>query len=185
MEKPSVEDAFKRLQPETALERQIISSEEWIEGTKYGKPRRGHPEGEVIHHIHEVLGNVERLYGKSPLRAKLRLIALIHDTFKYKVDQKLPKTGENYHAMIARRFAEQWISDEDVLLVIQLHDDAYDAWLQGARHRDWAAARCYAAELRGLIGPYIDLYMAFYECDIATGDKVLAPLRWFKKILRE
>jgi hypothetical protein len=183
--KPTIEDAFQRLLPETPLECTIISSAEWIEGIKYGKPRQGHPEGEVIHHIHEVLDNIERLHAKSPFREKLRLIALIHDAFKYKVNHDLPKIGENYHATIARRFAEKWISDQDVLDVIQYHDDAYDAWIQGSKYGNWDAAEQQANDLIEILGSNLKLYLDFFECDTATGDKVLTPLKWFNDFINK
>jgi hypothetical protein len=44
----------------------------------WGKPRNGHPEGAVTHHIADVLKNVEKLSTAETLE-KLRLIAIIHD----------------------------------------------------------------------------------------------------------
>jgi hypothetical protein len=32
-------------------------------------------------------------------------------------------TGENHHAMIARRFAERYVDDPKLLDVIELHDE--------------------------------------------------------------
>jgi hypothetical protein len=46
-------------------------------------------------------------------KLKLRIIAIIHDTFKYKVDRSKPKEGENHHGMLARRFAEKFITSAD------------------------------------------------------------------------
>lgn len=169
-----LEEAFARIIPETALEEQIISSPEWIEGASWGMPRPGHPEGAVIYHILEVLDNVEAFHGNSPLREKLRVIALIHDTFKHKVDRDGPKHGENHHAMIARRFAETLTQDEAILEVIQRHDDAYSAWQKRSEHR--------AYHLIDILGPHLELYVAFYECDIYTGDKTPEPIDWFKSL---
>ena len=96
------------LKPETELEKRIVSDSEFIEGANYGKPRSGHPEGQVVYHIREVLDNVEKFSGAHN-REDLRIIALIHDTFKYRVDHTKPKGGMNHHAMIARKFAEKFI----------------------------------------------------------------------------
>lgn len=116
---------------ESDLERSIAGDPAWRAGLTYGKPRRGHPEGSVANHVADVLANIDRLYGDSQLRDKLRLIALIHDSFKVQVDRLRPRTGENHHATIARRFAERYISDPAVLDVIELHDEAYNAWQNG------------------------------------------------------
>lgn len=177
--------AFANLIPETELEQQIVASSDWILGASWGEPRPGHPEGAIIHHILEVLNNVETFYGSSPLRENLRIITLIHDTFKYKVDRDLPVFGENQHAMIARRFAEQFIEDQGILNIIQWHDDAYFAWKQGAVKGDWDKAHASARSLIDALGPNIDLYLAFYQCDNMTGDKTQEPLEWFKNFVEE
>jgi hypothetical protein len=177
--------ALSLLQPETALEQQIISSQEWIEGASWGEPRPGHPEGAVIFHILEVLDNVDKFYGNSPLREKLRIISIIHDTFMYKVDITVPKDGENHHAMIARRFAEKFIEDVAILDIIQTHDDAYGAWNKGKREGDWVKALELAHQLIADLGPNLELYLSFYQCDNFTGDKTAEPYEWFKEIATE
>ena len=167
------------VKPESELEKRIISDPEFIEGAGYGKPRPGHPEGQVIYHIREVLANVDK---KPEMRENLRLIALIHDTFKYKVDQNKPKSGENHHAMIARRFAEKFVQiPKDVLDVIELHDEAYNAWQQGGRKGNWYKAEERAGALMKRLATHDrgNLYCAFYLCDNETGDKEQDNYEWF------
>ena len=177
---PSVEQAIESLRPENDLERDVMSSEEWIEGARWGVPRKGHPEGAIIYHIHEVLGNVERKYGDSPIRDKLRIITIIHDTFKHKVDESLPTYGENQHGMIARRFAEKYIADDRILEIIQRHDDAYFAWRFGMGG-NWEKAYRWASNLIEILGDDLGLFIAFYECDNETGDKTPDDVIWFKE----
>jgi hypothetical protein len=176
-------DAIK---PETELEKQIISDPEFIEGALYGKPRPGHPEGEVLLHIVEVLKNVDKYHLLNvKTRANLRLITIIHDTFKYKVDRAQPKTGENHHGRIARRFAEKYINDTKILDVIEWHDDAYNAWYKGDRDRKWDKAETRAQDLIKKLYDIkaLDLYMNFYQCDNETGDKTQECLEWFKELI--
>jgi hypothetical protein len=180
-EKLSFEQAYDLLFPETELENEVISSDEWMVGAAWGEPRTGHPEGAIIHHVLEVLNNIDKYYLDSPFREKLRFIALIHDTFKHKVDRNTPKVGENHHAMIARRFAEKYTQDKAILDIIQFHDDAYNAWASGKKYGDWKKAHQRAERLILKLGDHLDLYMAFYECDIKTGDKNLEPIEWFKE----
>ena len=44
---------------------------DWQRGVRWGRPRRGHPEGTVLAHIHEVLDNVDRLADSPEQRARL------------------------------------------------------------------------------------------------------------------
>lgn len=177
----STEQAIEGLRPENELEREVMSSEEWLEGASWGVPRKGHPEGAIIHHIHEVLANVERKFGDSPMREKLRFITIVHDTFKNKVDESMPTYGENQHGMIARRFAEKYISDERILEIIQRHDEAYFAWCYGMRG-DWEKAERSAFNLMEILGDDLELFIAFYECDNETGDKTPDDVIWFKEL---
>lgn len=176
-----LEEIREIVKPESELEKRIISDPEFIEGAGYGKPRPGHPEGQVAYHIREVLDNVDK-FSTPENRSHLRIIALIHDTFKNKVDNTKPKSGMNHHAMIARRFAEKFIQiPEYVLDIIELHDEAYNAWQQGGRKGDWYKAEKRASDLLGKLqtDERIALYMAFYKCDNLTGDKKQDNFEWF------
>ncbi len=167
---------------ETELERQICSDPEWLEGARWGKPRPGHQEGKVVIHIAQVLENIDREPRSQGDRAKLRLIALVHDTFKYKVNHARPRSGANHHAAIARRFAEGYISDPEVLEIIELHDEAYNSWGLGARKGRWDRANARAGRLIARLGPLLPLYLAFYRADNATPSKSSEPLAWFEEL---
>lgn len=169
----------------TELECQIAADSDFLLGLDHGKPRPGHPEGAVKWHVAEVLQNVDNWYAEHPQHQNLRLIALIHDTFKYQVDPSQPKQGENHHAMLARRFAEKFFSDTSVLDVIELHDEAYNAWQKGARDDNWQRARERADILLERLECNLDLYLNFYRCDNATGSKSNAPYDWFVEYSRK
>jgi len=166
---------------ETDLERTIAGDPAWIEGIQYGRPRPGHPEGQVMFHIADVLKNIDRHHGDSPLRERLRLIALVHDSFKYQVDPSRPKVGENHHGHLARRFAERFVDDPAVLTVIELHDEAYNSWRQGS-HGDWPKAEQRAGKLLERLGDVRQLYLGFHRCDNETGDKSREPYEWFEQL---
>lgn len=171
----------KIIKPETTLESVIISDPLFVLGASWGVPRRGHPEGQVIYHIEEVLNNVDK-YSEGSTREKLRLIALTHDTFKFKVDETKARSGENHHAMIARRFAETYIDDAQVLDVIELHDEAYNAWVKG-RNSDWLKAEARLNALIDRLGDTLPLYRVFYRCDNETGNKRQDNYIWFESYL--
>src|ERR1035437_10994598 len=175
------------IKPENDTEKNIIANSDFIEGVLYGEIRRGHPEGKIIYHIKEVLANVDKSCNEAN-RSDLRLISMLHDTFKNKVDRTKSKFGENHHGMIARRFAEKLVKNGDILKIIELHDEAYNAWSKGNRKNDindWTAAIIRANNLIRLLlsDDILDLYLTFYRCDNETGDKTQECYVWFKKQL--
>ena len=173
------------VKPENGIETAIVSDVDFIEGASYGKPRSGHPEGKVIYHVKEVLENIDEFYGNDPDRTDLRFIALVHDTFKHKVDQHKPKTGDNHHGTIARMFAQQFNPDHKLLKIIELHDEAYNAWGKGARRGNWYKAEERAQKLIDdllLVGG-LGLYIKFYKCDNRTGDKEQDNYDWFVNLI--
>ena len=170
-----------------SLEASIMSDPLWTEGAAYGKPRRGHPEGAVANHIVEVLSNVERyrpLVGQTAYE-QLRLVALIHDTFKYAVDKSRPKVGENHHGMIARRFAERYIKDTLVLDLIELHDQAYHAYCDLFQHQNPDVSQSKMANLAARFPDHLRIYFVFFLCDTQTGDKTQHPIEWLVEQLPE
>lgn len=159
-------------------ERQIVCDQRWLNNVAWGKPRPGHPEGVVLLHVVEVLDNLDLMPLTDGERAQLRLVALIHDTFKSEVDITRARTGENHHAMIARRFAEQMKIDDVLCEIIELHDEAFNAWRTGARDGRWPRAGARADALIARLGQALDLYVMFYLADNATGDKQQDSLKW-------
>lgn len=178
---------LEMIAPENDLEWRVLSDLMWQEGAEHGKPRGGHPEGKNIFHIVEVLHNIEKLQHISEHeREQLRLVALIHDSFKQQVDRSKPRVGENHHGMLARRFAEKYTQDEVMLKIIQLHDEAFNAWRRGHESGDWERAE---KRLRSLIinlgKENLQLYLLFYQCDNETGTKDQECVRWFKERIKE
>jgi hypothetical protein len=172
-------------QPETDLEKRICMDPEWKKGAMWGKPRPGHSEGQVIYHIAEVLANVDRLASSDEERRDLRLVALIHDTFKYRVDPTKPKVGENHHATLARRFAERYLDDVALLEIIELHDEAFNSWRLGVLKGRWSEAEARAERLIARLGGSLWLYVSFFRADNQTASKKQDALVWFEQLLRK
>ena len=104
--------------PENDLEARLLAEPGLLEGLAWGRPRSGHPEGTVAAHVADLLGRLDRAGEPPELRRRLRLVVIVHDSFKYRVSNLRPKTGANHHAARARRFAERFIDDEGVLATI-------------------------------------------------------------------
>ncbi len=169
------------LKPETELEKALLDSDEFCKGLLWGKPRYGHPEGKVVYHIKEVLQNIDKLKVDSLTRKNLRIIAFVHDTFKYLEDKRgASRDWSRHHSMIARRFMENYITDQDVLDVIELHDEAYYSWRLKMLYNHKKEGALRLQELLTRLKGNLQLYYLFFKCDTKTGDKTQSPLYWFE-----
>ena len=166
--------------PETDLERRVTAEPELLEGLAWGEPRAGHPEGAVGTHVAHLLSALDRSDLDAEQRELLRFMALVHDSFKYEVRERLPRVGENHHAMRARRFAERFTDDERVLSAIQFHDRPYALWRKMKR-RGKLDERGFARMMRCVEDP--DLFLRFIELDGSTEGKRREPIEWFRQEL--
>ena len=115
-------------------------------------------------------------------RRDLRFLALVHDSLKYEVQNWRPKTGENHHAMRARRFAERYVDDERLLATIEQHDRPYDIWRK-ALPKGRATDDALNSMIRRI--PDLDLFLRFVELDGSTEGKNPEPIRWLKSELAD
>ncbi len=159
------------------LEEAILLDPEIRIGLKYGVPRNGHPEGPVENHVCEILEKIELCDYPPEVRDALRIIAITHDSFKFKVDQSKPKIGDNNHGVLARRFAEKFISDEIILNTIELHDAYYYMWVKLTKKGIFSEVEF--SNLANRIKGGIELYLKFMFIDGSTGDKSIEPRKWF------
>ena len=168
-------------EPENELERTLIADPALQKGLAWGRPRRGHPEGSVGAHVADLLQTVDRWGETGSRRADLRVIALVHDSMKYRVRDWLPKVGENHHATRARRFAERYTDDERLLATIEQHDRPYALWRKLRR-----TGRLDEQGLRRMLEriPDRDLFFRFVELDGSTEGKNPEPIEWLKQELQ-
>jgi hypothetical protein len=169
-------------EPETELERRLAGDPEMLRGLAWGEPRAGHPEGPVGTHVSHLLEALERSGESGERRELLRFIVLVHDSFKSQVRERLPRVGENHHAMRARRFAEKLIDDERVLATIQLHDRPYALWRKMHR-RGKVDERGFRRMMKRIPDP--ELFLRFIELDASTDGKRPEPVEWFRDELVE
>src|SRR5947209_13584546 len=95
---PAATELIRSFTPESDLERRLASDPELVAGLAWGEPRSGHPEGSVGAHVSDLLEALDREGVSGAERARLRFLALVHDSFKYRVQEWRPKTGGNHHA---------------------------------------------------------------------------------------
>ena len=159
--------------PQDALEERLLATPELRAGLGWGTPRWGHPEGPVGEHVRRLL---ERIADDDPLRPELRILALVHDSFKAAVRPGERWSPDNDHAVLARRFAEGFTSDERLLATLELHDEPY--WV-------WRNAGARAGGLAPVLDrvPDVELFARFVELDASTEGKDLSFLWWFRREL--
>jgi len=130
------------------LERQFLADPDFQIGLMYGKPRYGHPEGQVLYHIPEVLANVDKLAISTEMRRKLRIITFVHDTFKNIEDKSTPRDWSKHHGVYARKFLAKFIEDEVLLKITELHDEAYYCWRLHALYGQPEKSKIHRLEIR-------------------------------------
>jgi HD domain-containing protein len=177
----TLEELVPGFSAESRIERVVTRDPVLLEGLAWGRPRGGHPEGSVGAHVADLLGTLDEWGEPEPRRSELRFIALVHDAFKYRVRNWLPKTGENHHAMRARRFAERYTSDERLLAAIELHDRPYAIWRR-MRRTGRLDERAFARMLDRIPDP--ELFLRFVELDSSPMGKKPEPVRWLREELR-
>jgi len=160
----------------------IISDPRYLKNIEYGEPRSGHPEGKVKYHIAELEENLEMLASRTPRGVseeqywKLKLLIHVHDTFKAHATLNAPILSPNSHASLARKFAAEFITDEDMLNMIQFHDVNYALWRQFAATGSYELSRL--EHLLETIQDW-DLFLLFLILDGSTAGKERSKLIWF------
>ncbi|NJL76182.1 MAG: HD domain-containing protein [Saprospiraceae bacterium] len=180
------EEAFVVLKPENELELLFLDRIDFLMGLDWGVPRYGHPEGKIMYHIWEVLENIDCIPNLQPdQRMRLRVIAFVHDTFKYNEPRNRPRDWSKHHSVLAREFLAQFTEDTASLLITELHDEAYYAWQAFKLYRKPHKSAIRKQTLLERVGEYLQLYYLFFICDTKTGDKIQAPVHWFETTTEE
>jgi hypothetical protein len=163
----------------------IIQHPKYLEGITYGKPRKGHQEGTVSKHIVELEQNLLRV---QPLVSseefwKLRILIHTHDSLKYCSSRDCAIDDHNSHASLAKEFLAGFIQDEDLLSMVQWHDENFALWKQARKKGEFDRERL---QSRVLAIKDIELFLIFTIIDGFTASKMgLADkekpekLRWF------
>jgi hypothetical protein len=168
--------------PENEIEEAVTADPELLAGLAWGEPRDAHPEGAVGIHVADLLEVIERDGETGKRRDDLRFLALVHDAFKYRVRNWLPRQGRNHHASRARRFAERYTDDERLLATIELHDRPYHLWKQ-LKKRGRLDKDAFDDMLERI--PDHDLFQRFIEVDGAGEAKDPDPIRWLREELEK
>ena len=149
----------------------------YLRNLDWGEARPGHPEGTIRAHIAELEENLAKLRAKLSDEEywKLRLLIHTHDTFKPDADASAPIASAQSHASLARAFLASYCDDEDLLNMVQFHDEPYALWRQVQSKGKFNQDRF--EHLLKTIRDW-NLFLAFLIADGCTVGKSREPLRW-------
>ena len=148
------------------------------ENLGWGEPRPGHPEGTVQAHIAELernLAALQPMLGAEEI-GRIRLLIHTHDTFKAQAARGVPIAHPRSHASLAKAFLTEFIGDQDLLTMVQLHDEPYALWR--SVHLD--GRKLNPSRLSALLTAIDDwdTFLAFQIVDNVAPGKDREPLRW-------
>ena len=155
----------------------VVADPRYQANLNWGEARPGHPEGTIRAHIAELEQNLEALKPKLSDGEdwKLKLLIHTHDTFKPDAEPGVPIAHPRSHASLARAFLAGFCDDDDLLAMVQYHDEPFALWRQQKVRGRFDEGRF--AALLGRIQDW-NLFLAFNIIDGCTAGKVREPLRW-------
>jgi hypothetical protein len=157
---------------------QVINDPRYKEYVEFGEPRSGHPEGKVKHHIALLEENLEHFKPRLSEANywKLKFLVRVHDTLKAIAEHDSPVFSPRHHAVLARKFAEEFTSDSDVLSIIYYHDENFYLWKQFQKTGEYDKKR-----LEHLLSKIsdVDLFLIFILIDGCVPGKDFSKLEWF------
>ena len=152
----------------------------------WGEPRAGHPEGTVRAHIAELEQILEKVRPKVSDENywKLKILIHVHDTFKGEARQGVSISDPQSHASLARQFLAGYLrvegleqaEAEDLLNMVQYHDEGHALWRQFAERGRYNQERF--AKLLETITDW-NLFLWFVVIDGSTEGKGRESLEWF------
>jgi hypothetical protein len=156
----------------------VIEDPRYLSSLDWGEPRSGHPEGTIRNHIAELERNLDALRNRLSEAEywKLRVLIHTHDTFKGEAKPGVAITDPRSHASLARCFLERYCDDQDLLNMLQYHDEGHALWRQFAEKGKYNHERF--LKLLSSIRDW-DLFLWFCIIDGCTEGKDKEGLRWF------
>ncbi len=155
----------------------VLNDDRYQTNLAWGRARPGHPEGTIGAHIEEISHNLDALAPKLSKDEYLKLALLVHthDTFKGESQGSVAIRDPRSHASIARAYLQQYVHDEDLLNMVQLHDEPFALWRQVKSKGSYNRNRF--DDLLKTINDW-DVFVAFQLIDGCTAGKSRDPLRW-------
>lgn len=155
----------------------VMADPRYQKNLDFGEARPGHPEGTVRAHIAEIESNLASLQPRLSDTEywQLKLLIHTHDSFKADAERGVAITHPKSHASLARQFLAEFCDDEDLLAMIQYHDEPFALWRQVEAKGQYNQERL--ATLLNNIRDW-NVFLAFNIIDGCTEGKNREPLKW-------
>lgn len=155
----------------------VVSDPQYLTNLDWGEPREGHQEGTVRAHIEELESNLEALRPKLSDEDywKLKLLIHTHDSFKADAKPGVAITDPGSHASLACGFLSKYCTDDELLAMVQYHDEPFALYRQFEAKGKYNQDRF--SKLLRAISDW-SLFLAFNIIDGCTRSKSREPLRW-------
>ena len=164
----------------------IKSNPRYQQNIEFGEPRPGHPEGKVKFHIQALEANLEQIKARHSISEdvywKLMFLIHVHDTFKAEVKKDSLIPHERKHASLARRFANQFTDDPDLLNILEFHDVNYKFWKEYRNTGTYSIKR-FQFMLQSIKD--WDLFLVFVIIDGCVPGKDHSKIPWFINEVRK
>jgi hypothetical protein len=156
----------------------VLSDSRYLNNLDWGAARPGHPEGTVRAHITEIEANLESLRPKLVDMEywKLKLLIHTHDSFKADSKAGVAITDPKSHASLARAFLAEFCQDEDLLAMVQYHDEPFALWRQFESKKGKYSQERFSTLLNNIMD--WNLFLVFNIVDGCTKGKSREPLVW-------
>jgi hypothetical protein len=155
----------------------VVADPRYLANLDWGEAREGHSEGTVRAHIAEIEPNLEILRPQLTDEDywKLKLLIHTHDSFKAESRPGVPISDPRSHASLARAFLSIHCKDDDLLAIVQYHDEPFALYRQVETKGKYNPDR-FEALLKAISD--WNLFLAFNIIDGCTGSKSRDPLYW-------
>lgn len=158
----------------------IRATERYRNNALWGEARSGHAEGTIAAHINELMGNLMNI--QSILRstnpkealsaeevAKLTLLVHVHDICKGEAKQGVGIFDPKSHATLAKEFLREFLQDDDLLEMVQRHDEPF-ALARGIESKKHLSVERFNNLVRSIQD--WDLFCLFQIVDNTTPSKI-------------
>jgi len=177
------DELLKYQHPLTDTLNKIMSDARYVEGIKYGVPRKGHPEGSVGKHIADLLANLDKMWEGGWLSGdefwKLTILIHVHDIMKYAAKPDSAINDPQSHASLAAKFLSEFSDDKDLINMVQAHDENLALWQRFKLKGSYPEERLKERVLDKIKD--IELLLLFQIIDSSTPGKTDMKVmpRWF------
>ncbi|MCS6962309.1 MAG: hypothetical protein NZT61_07410 [Deltaproteobacteria bacterium] len=162
----------------------LLKDPSYQENIKWGKPRRGHPEGSIKEHISVLEANLACVQELMSTEEVVKILLLIHahDTYKGIAEKNVEITHPKSHASLAASRLRELGASGDVVLMCQYHDKPFSDYRKSLKGKS-GDQRLIEFLSDPSKCPNPTLLAVFFLIDTMVPGKDLRVADWFVEVL--